>query len=144
MEGFPPPHFEFSRSLPSPLPPPPSDFPPCMVGLIGDVPIFRIETFETVYDQKLVAIFDNGEGMTYEGLKAFATYFLSQSDRGLEKDDVEPVPAYLDGFISKFGVGATQAVRSQLNITLNPFTHDRAKSKIAIAQNDATYPGTFS
>lgn len=60
--------------------------------------------------QKLVAIFDNGEGMTYEGLKAFATYFLSQSDRGLEKEEMDPTPAYLDGLISKFGVGATQAV----------------------------------
>ncbi|XP_078348913.1 structural maintenance of chromosomes flexible hinge domain-containing protein 1-like [Oculina patagonica] len=58
---------------------------------------------------KLVAIFDNGEGMTYEGLKAFATYFLSQADRGLEKEEVDLIPAYLDGAISKFGVGATQA-----------------------------------
>ena len=47
--------------------------------------------------------------MSYEGLKAFATYFLSQADRGLEKS-VENSPAYLDGLISKFGVGATQAV----------------------------------
>ena len=47
--------------------------------------------------------------MTSEGLKAFATYFLSQRDRGLEKDP-EQVPGYLDGYISKFGVGATQAV----------------------------------
>lgn len=47
--------------------------------------------------------------MPYEGLKAFATYFLSQADRGLEKA-VENSPAYLDGLISKFGVGATQAV----------------------------------
>lgn len=58
---------------------------------------------------KLVAIFDNGEGMTYEGLKAFATYFLSQADRGLENEEVDLIPAYLDGCISKFGVGATQA-----------------------------------
>ncbi|XP_073245527.1 structural maintenance of chromosomes flexible hinge domain-containing protein 1-like [Porites lutea] len=58
---------------------------------------------------KLVAIFDNGEGMSYEGLKAFATYFLSQADRGLEKEEVDLIPAYLDGAISKFGVGATQA-----------------------------------
>ena len=57
-----------------------------------------------------MAIFDNGEGMTYEGLKAFATYFLSQADRGLEKEEVDLIPAYLDGAISKFGVGATQAV----------------------------------
>ena len=48
--------------------------------------------------------------MTYEGLKAFATYFLSQADRGLEKEEVDLIPAYLDGAISKFGVGATQAV----------------------------------
>lgn len=57
-----------------------------------------------------MAIFDNGEGMTYEGLKAFATYFLSQADRDLEKEEVDLIPAYLDGAISKFGVGATQAV----------------------------------
>ena len=48
--------------------------------------------------------------MSYEGLKAFATYFLSQADRGLEKEEVDLIPAYLDGAISKFGVGATQAV----------------------------------
>lgn len=66
----------------------------------------------TVYfvSQKVAAIFDNGEGMTYEGLKAFATYFLSQADRGLEKSDLDQIPAFLDSFISKFGVGATQAV----------------------------------
>ena len=55
-------------------------------------------------------VFDNGEGMTYEGLKAFATYFLSQADRGLEREEVDLTPGYLDGAISKFGVGATQAV----------------------------------
>lgn len=68
------------------------------------------------YFQKLVAIFDNGEGMTYEGLKAFATYFLSQADRGLEKEEVDLIPAYLDGAISKFGVGATQAVSSKTEL----------------------------
>ena len=52
--------------------------------------------------------------MTYEGLKAFATYFLSQADRGLENEEVDLIPAYLDGCISKFGVGATQAVSSEL------------------------------
>ena len=65
-----------------------------------------------------MAIFDNGEGMTYEGLKAFATYFLSQADRGLEKEEVDLIPAYLDGCISKFGVGATQAV------SLNEFVYN--------------------
>lgn len=47
--------------------------------------------------------------MTSEGMKAFASYFLSQQDRGLEK---EPGSTYgfMDGNISKFGVGATQAV----------------------------------
>ena len=48
--------------------------------------------------------------MSYDGLKAFATYFLSQADRGLEKEEVDLIPAYLDSTISKFGVGATQAV----------------------------------
>jgi len=52
--------------------------------------------------------------MSYEGLKAFATYFLSQADRGLEKEEVDLIPAYLDGAISKFGVGATQAVSTKV------------------------------
>ena len=54
--------------------------------------------------------------MSYEGLKAFATYFLSQADRGLEKEEVDLIPAYLDGAISKFGVGATQAVSQKKKI----------------------------
>ena len=48
--------------------------------------------------------------MTSEGMKAFASYFLSQEDRGLEKGSSSTY-GYLDGNISKFGVGATQAVR---------------------------------
>lgn len=58
--------------------------------------------------QRIACIFDNGSGMTSEGMKAFASYFLSQQDRGLEK---EPGSTYgfMDGNISKFGVGATQA-----------------------------------
>jgi len=47
--------------------------------------------------------------MTSEGMKAFASYFLSQEDRGLEKGSSQTY-GYLDGNISKFGVGATQAV----------------------------------
>ena len=58
----------------------------------------------------MTCIFDNGEGMSSEGLKAFASYFLSQADRGLEHDATHTF-GYMDGFISKFGVGATQAVR---------------------------------
>ncbi|XP_032236995.2 structural maintenance of chromosomes flexible hinge domain-containing protein 1-like isoform X1 [Nematostella vectensis] len=58
---------------------------------------------------RVAVVFDNGQGMFYEGLKAFATYFLSQADRGLEPDQVDQTPAFLDGMISKFGVGATQA-----------------------------------
>ena len=56
-------------------------------------------------------------GMTSEGIKAFASYFLSQEDRGLEKGSSRTY-GYLDGNISKFGVGATQAV-SFYKITLN-------------------------
>ena len=63
-------------------------------------------------------VFDNGEGMTYEGLKAFATYFLSQADRGLEREEVDLTPGYLDGAISKFGVGATQAVSCHCQLSV--------------------------
>lgn len=69
----------------------------------------RIIDVHIFLKDKLVAVFDNGEGMTYEGLKAFATYFLSQADRGLEREEVDLIPGYLDSTISKFGVGATQA-----------------------------------
>ena len=47
--------------------------------------------------------------MTSEGLKAFASYFLTQTDRGLEPG-TSATFGFLDGNISKFGVGATQAV----------------------------------
>ncbi|XP_015762340.1 PREDICTED: structural maintenance of chromosomes flexible hinge domain-containing protein 1-like [Acropora digitifera] len=69
----------------------------------------RVIEVHVFLKDKLVVVFDNGEGMTYEGLKAFATYFLSQADRGLEREEVDLTPGYLDGAISKFGVGATQA-----------------------------------
>ena len=59
--------------------------------------------------QKVACIFDNGQGMTSEGLKAFASYFLTQTDRGLEPG-TSTTFGFLDGNISKFGVGATQAV----------------------------------
>ena len=59
--------------------------------------------------QKVACIFDSGQGMTSEGLKAFASYFLTQTDRGLEPG-TSTTFGFLDGNISKFGVGATQAV----------------------------------
>ena len=46
--------------------------------------------------------------MTQEGIHAFASYFLSQKDRGLEPG-TSSTYGFLDGNISKFGVGATQA-----------------------------------
>ncbi|KAK2571643.1 Structural maintenance of chromosomes flexible hinge domain-containing protein 1 [Acropora cervicornis] len=69
----------------------------------------RVIEVHVFLKDNLLVVFDNGEGMTYEGLKAFATYFLSQADRGLEREEVDLTPGYLDGAISKFGVGATQA-----------------------------------
>lgn len=51
--------------------------------------------------------------MTAEGMQAFARYFLTQSARGLERES-EKTFGYIDGCISKFGVGATQAVSLSL------------------------------
>ena len=75
--------------------------------------VYYVFTLLVFFFQKVACIFDNGTGMTSEGMKAFASYFLSQEDRGLEKGSSHTF-GYMDGNISKFGVGATQAVSSIL------------------------------
>ena len=47
--------------------------------------------------------------MCAEEIKAFVSYFLTQKDRGFDYKE-QTTYGFMDGNISKFGVGATQAV----------------------------------
>ncbi|XP_065660153.1 structural maintenance of chromosomes flexible hinge domain-containing protein 1 isoform X3 [Hydra vulgaris] len=74
----------------------------------NDNPIARDITIYIFSTQKIICILDNGKGMYAEEIKAFLSYFLTQKDRGIDYE--EPLSyGFLDGNISKFGVGATQA-----------------------------------
>ena len=49
--------------------------------------------------QRIIRVFDNGSGMGKEEVQAFASYFLSQKDRGLERGATN-THGYLDGRFS--------------------------------------------
>ncbi len=51
--------------------------------------------------QRIIRIFDNGIGMGSKDLHAFASYFLSQKDRGLEPG-VSDTHGFLDGNLPIF------------------------------------------
>ncbi len=56
-----------------------------------------------------ITIRDNGQGMTREGIHAFATYFLTQAERDQTPSEMQLAESKPGQFLGKYGVGAMQA-----------------------------------
>ena len=100
--------------------------------------------------ESYVIVYDNGRGMDVDGIKAFATYFLGQTDRGLAPGQEDSGrrgsgPVSTTGRISKFGVGAIQAgfyIGSSITVVsrARPKLVDSSASQLAAAGSAATLP----